>query len=215
MIKEKETEEDVSVLESKIKIYELFANVFSIEPDVEFLRLLEEDEEVFKSYGLDPLSDIRHLSLEQQAEMLSVEYARLFLAPKRLASPHESLQRGEGRLWGKSTIEVNKIYKKFGFVLDEKFKDTPDHLSAELSFLAQLTQLEGKYLTRKLTEEHEGVLEVKKFFFKDHILKWFSRFKDEVNQNAELSYYREIVNFLGLILDEEYESLRNVKDLSL
>lgn len=215
MIKEKEAEEDVSVLESKIKIYELFANVFSIEPDVEFLRLLEEDEEVFKSYGLDPLSDIRHLSLEQQAEMLSVEYARLFLAPKRLASPHESLQRGEGRLWGKSTIEVNKIYKKFGFVLDEKFKDTPDHLSAELSFLAQLTQLEGKYLTRELTEEHEGVLEVKKFFFKDHILKWFSRFKDEVNQNAELSYYREIVNFLGLILDEEYESLRNVKDLSL
>ena len=164
MIKEKEAEEDVSVLESKIKIYELFANVFSIEPDVEFLRLLEEDEEVFKSYGLDPLSDIRHLSLEQQAEMLSVEYARLFLAPKRLASPHESLQRGEGRLWGKSTIEVNKIYKKFGFVLDEKFKDTPDHLSAELSFLAQLTQLEGKYLTRELTEEHEGVLEVKKFF---------------------------------------------------
>ncbi len=215
MIKEKEAGEDVSVLESKIKIYELFANVFSIEPDVEFLRLLEEDEEVFKSYGLDPLSAIRPLSLEQQAEMLSVEYARLFLAPKRLASPHESLQRGEGRLWGKSTIEVNKIYKKFGFVLDEKFKDTPDHLSAELSFLAQLTQLEGKYLTRKLTEEHEGVLEVKKFFFKDHILKWFSRFKDEVNQNAELSYYREIVNFLGLILDEEYESLRNVKDLSL
>jgi len=215
MIKEKEAEEDVSVLESKIKIYELFANVFSIEPDVEFLRLLEEDEEVFKSYGLDPLSDIRHLSLEQQAEMLSVEYARLFLAPKRLASPHESLQRGEGRLWGKSTIEVNKIYKKFGFVLDEKFKDTPDHLSAELSFLAQLTQLEGKYLTRELTEEQEGVLEVKKFFLKNHILKWFSRFKDEVNQNAELSYYREIVNFLGLILDEEYESLRNVKDLSL
>ncbi len=211
----KEAEEDVLVLEGKIKIYELFANVFSIEPDVEFLRLLEENVETFKSYGLDPLSDIRHLSLEQQAETLSVEYARLFLAPQRLASPYESLQLGEGRLWGKSTVEVNQICKKFGFVLDEKFKDTPDHLSAELSFLAQLTQLEGKYLTRELTEEHEGVLEVKKFFFKDHILKWFSRFKDEVNQNAELSYYREIVNFLGLILDEEYESLRNVKDLSL
>ncbi len=215
MIKEKEAEEDVSVLESKIKIYELFANVFSIEPDVEFLRLLEEDEEVFKSYGLDPLSDIRHLSLEQQAEMLSVEYARLFLAPKRLASPYESLQLDERKLWGKSTVEVNKIYKKFGFALDEGFKDPPDHLSAELSFLAQLTQLEGKYITSELTEEQEGVLEVKKFFFKDHILKWFSRFKDEVNQNSELSYYREIVNFLGLILDEEYESLRNVKDLSI
>ena len=211
----KEAGEDILVLEGKIKIYELFANVFSIEPDVEFLRLLEENVETFKSYGLDPLSDIRHHSLEQQAETLSVEYARLFLAPGRLAPPYESLQLGESKLWGKSTIEVNKIYKKFGFVLDGKFKDTPDHLSAELSFLAQLTQLEGKYLTRELTEEHKGVLEVKKFFFKDHILKWFSRFKDEVNQNAELSYYREIVNLLGLILDEEYSRLRDVKDLSI
>ena len=213
----KELEEDVLVLKEKVKIYEFFANIFAKEPDIEFLKLLqlEDNEETFKSNGFDPLSDIKHLSHEQQAESLAVEYARLFLAPKRLASPHESLQRGEGRLWGKSTVEVNQICKKFGFVLDEKFKDTPDHLSAELSFLAQLTQLEGKYLTRKLTEEHEGVLEVKKFFFKDHILKWFSRFKDEVNQNAELSYYRVIVNFLSLILDEEYESLRNVKDLSL
>ncbi len=213
----KELEEDVLVLEEKAKTYEFFANIFAKEPDIEFLKVLqlEDNEEIFKSNGFDPLSDIKHLSHEQQAESLAIEYARLFLAPKRLASPHESLQRGEGRLWGKSTVEVNQICKKFGFVLDEKFKDTPDHLSAELSFLAQLTQLEGKYLTRKLTEEHEGVLEVKKFFFKDHILKWFSRFKDEVNQNAELSYYREIVNFLGLILDEEYESLRNVKDLSL
>ena len=213
----KELDEEVLVLKEKVKIYEFFANIFAKEPDIEFLKLLqlEDNEEIFKSNGFDPLSDIKHLSHEQQAESLAIEYARLFLAPERLASPHESLQRGEGRLWGKSTVEVNQICKKFGFVLDEKFKDTPDHLSAELSFLAQLTQLEGKYLTRKLTEEHEGVLEVKKFFFKDHILKWFSRFKDEVNQNAELSYYREIVNFLDLILDEEYESLRNVKDLSL
>ena len=213
----KELEEDVLVLEEKAKTYEFFANIFAKEPDIEFLKVLqlEDNEEIFKSNGFDPLSDIKHLSHEQQVESLAIDYASLFLAPKRLASPHESLQRGEGRLWGKSTVEVNQICKKFGFVLDEKFKDTPDHLSAELSFLAQLTQLEGKYLIRKLTEEHEGVLEVKKFFFKDHILKWFSRFKDEVNQNAELSYYREIVNFLGLILDEEYESLRNVKDLSL
>ncbi len=213
----KELEEDVLVLKEKVKIYEFFANIFAKEPDIEFLKLLqlEDNGEIFKSNGFDPLSDIKHLSHEQQAESLAIEYARLFLAPERLASPHESLQRGEGRLWGKSTVEVNQICKKFGFVLDEKFKDTPDHLSAELSFLAQLTQLEGKYITSELTEEQDGVLEVKKFFLKNHILKWFSRFKDEVNQNAELSYYREIVNFLGLILDEEYESLRNVKDLSL
>lgn len=215
MIKEKEAEEDVSVLESKIKIYELFANVFSIEPDVELLRLLEEDEEVFKSYGLDPLSDIRHLSLEQQAEMLSVEYARLFLAPQRLASPYESLQLDERKLWGKSTIEVNKIYKKFGFVLDEGFKDPPDHLSAQLSFLSQLSHLENKYLSEGMIEEHKGVLEVKKYFLDKHIMKWFPKFKNDIENNAEYVYYRDITRCLDVFLDDEYRRLRDVNDLSI
>jgi TorA maturation chaperone TorD len=212
----KEFEEDVLVLEVKAKIYEFFVNIFAKEPDIKFLKLLQlkDNEEIFKSYGFAPFSDIKHLSHEQQAESLAIEHARLFLPPNRLASPHESLQSGEGRLWGKSTVEVSQIYNKFGFALDENFKDTPDHLSTELSFLAQLTQLEGKYITSELTEEQEGVLEVKKFFLTNHILKWFSRFKDDVNQNAELLYYKEIVNFLGLLLDEEYKSLRNVKDLS-
>ena len=211
----KEAGEDILVLEGKIKIYELFANVFSIEPAVEFLRLLEENVETFKSYGLDPLSDIRHHSLEQQAETLSVEYARLFLAPGRLAPPYESLQLGESKLWGKSTIEVNKIYKKFGFVLDEKFKDTPDHLSAELSFLAQLTQLEGKYLSEGLIEEHKGVLEVRKCFLDKHIMKWFSEFKKNVDHYAELSYYEDITKCLDVFLYDEYSRLRDVKDLSI
>ncbi len=211
----KDAEEDVSVLESKIKIYELFANIFSIEPDVEFLRLLEEDEEVFKSYGLDPLSDIWHLSLEQQAEMLSVEYARLFLAPQRLASPYESLQLDERKLWGKSTIEVNKIYKKFCCVLDEGFKDPPDHLSAQLSFLSQLSHLENKYLSEGMIEEHKGVLEVKKYFLDKHIMKWFPKFKNDIENNAEYVYYRDITRCLDVFLDDEYRRLRHVNDLSI
>jgi TorA maturation chaperone TorD len=211
----KEAVEDVSVLESKIKIYELFANIFSVEPEVEFLKLLEEDKEVFKSYGLDPLSDIRPLSLEQQAEALAVEYARLFLAPQRLASPYESLQLDERKLWGKSTIEVNKIYKRFGFVLDEGFKDPPDHLSAQLSFLAQLTQLEGKYLSEGLIEEHKGVLEVRKYFLDKHIMKWFHKFKNDIENNSEYVYYKDITRCLDAFLDDEYRRLRDVNDLSI
>lgn len=211
----KEAVEDVSVLESRIKIYELFANIFSIEPEVEFLKLLEEDEEVFKSYELDPLSDIRHLSHEQQAEMLSVEYARLFLAPQRLASPYESLQLGERKLWGKSTIEVNKIYKKFGFALDEGFKDPPDHLSAQLSFLSQLSHLENKYLSEGMIEEHKGVLEVRKYFLDKHIMKWFPKFKNDIENNAEYVYYRDITRCLDVFLDDEYRRLRDVNDLSI
>ena len=209
--------ENVLFPDDKAKIYELFANIFSIEPGVDFLELLqlEENEEIFRSYELDPFSDIRHLSIEQQAETLAIEYARLFLAPGRLASPYESMQCGENRLWGKTTVEVNKIYKKFGFELDEDFKDPPDHLSVELSFLAQLSRLENKYTSKGLIEERAGVLEVKKFFLKNHVLNWFTRFKDDVNQNAELSYYKDTVNLLDVFLSEENKGLNSVNDLSL
>ncbi len=206
-------EEDVLVLEGKKKIYELFANVYAIEPDVEFLRLLEENLETFKSYGLEPLSDIRHLSLEQQAEMLSVEYARLFLAPGRLVSPYESMQCGENRLWGKAAVEVNKIYKKFGFELDEGFKESPDHLSVEISFLVQLSRFEAKYMSEGLIEEYNGVLEVRKYFLDKHIMKWFFKFKKDVDQYAEWSYYVDITKCLGVFLYDEYSRLKDVKDL--
>lgn len=208
-------EDDVLVLDQKAGIYGLFANMLLREPGVEFLKLFqqEENEKIFKSYNLDPLLDIKHLPIEQQAETIAVEYARLFLPPARLAPPLESLQMGEGKLWGKSTIEVDKIYKKFGFALDGDFKDTPDHLSAQISFLGQLHKLESEYLEKGLGKEREGVLEVKKYFLKNHILNWFTRFKEDVNQNARLSYYKDMVDLLDVFLNEENNDLIDIKDL--
>lgn len=203
------------ILDEKVKIFEFLANIFAREPDVEFLKGLQEENnaKILGSCEDGPLSDVKQLSVEDQVEAIAVEYARLFLAPMRLASPYESLQLGEGRLWGKSTVEVNKIYRKFGFALDEGFNGTPDHLSAELFFLAQLSQIESEYLSKGLKEEQRGVLEVKKYFLKHHVLKWFPDFKKAVINNAEISYYKDIVILLGNFLDEEYEILANVKDI--
>lgn len=193
-------------------IYELFSNIFAKEPTIEFLRLLqkEENQKLLRSHDMDCLSDIKHLPIEQQVESLAIEYTRLFLMPQRPASPHESIQRGEGRLWGKSTAEVDKIYKRFGFKLDEGFKDTPDHISAELSFLAQLTRLESEYDIASLMDVKKGVLEVKKSFLKNHILEWFPGFRDGIIKAARLSYYKEMVRFLDEVLNKEREELKDV-----
>lgn len=187
------------------KVYELFANIFAKEPTVELLKAfqLEENKKLFKSYGINPISDIEHLALDKQQELLAVEYTRLFLVPKSPSPLRESLQRGEGRLWGESTVEVNKMYKKFGFELDDNFKDTPDHLSAELSFLAELYKLESEYEKNELIEARKGVDEVRKYFLNEHLLKWFPRFKDEVDKHAQLAYYRETSRFLGMALNKE------------
>lgn len=205
----------ISVAENRASIYGLFANIFGKEPTAEFLKLLkQEGKNLVESYKIDPVSDIMQFSSQKQVELLAVEYARLFVVPGAPAAARESLQRGEGRLWGDSTVEVNRIYKKFGFELDDSFKDTPDHLSAELAFLAQLSKLENEYASGKEQEAKKGVLEVKKHFLKDHLLKWFFSFKDNVTENAKLCYYKEFLVFLDTFLNEEWKTLKDVKDIS-
>ena len=200
----------------KVEIYGLFAALFAKEPTLDLLRHFQEEDKrkLFRAYGFDLLTELRHKAPDQQVEALAVEYTRLFITPAKSTSPRESLQRGEGRLWGSSTVEVNEIYKKFGFELDNSFKDTPDHLSAELAFLAELSKLESEYEDKGLRKAKAGVLKIKKYFLKNHILNWFGRFKDEVIKSAEVSYYKDIVCLLGMVLDDELDNLRHIKEVT-
>lgn len=200
---------------NKVEIYMLFANIYAKEPTVEFLELLKrkENEFIFESLKVDCLSDIKKVSLKKQAELLSIEYAKLFLAPSRLASPYESIQRGEERLWGDYTVKVNELYIKFGFKVDDSFKETPDHLSAELSFLAKLSELNAGYNRKGLKEERKGVLQVKKYFLKKHLLQWFPLFIDNVNKYSDYSYYKEMTKLLSLVLDDDMNSLKDINDI--
>ena len=202
-------------LKEKSKIYDFLANIFAKEPRAELLEFLQNSEDI-SAFQLDDIGffyDLKGLSLKEQEETLAVEYANLFLVPGTKASPHESIQRGEARLWGDSTVAVRNIYKKFGFGLDSSFRDTPDHLSVELSFLGQLTKLELEYQDKGLLDSKKGVLEVKKYFLKNHILKWYSKLKTEINEKAKFNYYKVFVKFTSVLLNDDLNILSQVEDI--
>lgn len=204
------------VFDEKAKIYELFANIFAKEPSEEFLRLFHKQDNslLFASCDIDPFSDIQHLSLKEQVEVLAVEYTGLFLTPsEKRVTLYESLLRGESRLWGESTIAVKRIYEKFGFVVDDYFQEAPDHVSVELSFLAQLCVLETQYTQKGLQEAVQGVLAVKKYFFKNHLLRWFFDFQNEIDKNATLLYYRAMSHLVGVVLNLEWENLKDIQEI--
>ncbi len=206
---------ETSASQGTADMYRLFASVFAKEPTTEFLLSLQEEEKTLpSSEDIDPLSGLKHFPVEEQAESIAIEYAGLFLVPGTTTSPRESIQRGEGRLWGESTVRVSKIYRQFGFELDDSFKDTPDHLSVQLSFLAELSALEVKYENEGLLEVKKGVLEVKKYFLKNHLWEWFPDFEKEVDKCAKLSYYQVFASLLDIFLNEEWESLQAIKNIS-
>ena len=191
-------------MKEKAQVYDLFASIFAKEPTAALLSLLQKEKP-----GL--LLDLKEVDPSRQTEALAVEYTRLFIWPAVSTSLCESIQRGEGRLCGKATAEVDAIYRKFGFRLDDSFKDTPDHLSAELAFLAELSKLESKFEKDGLIESAFGVLQVKKYFLKNHLLSWFPQFKENVEREAEFSYYKEASRLLYSFLEDELESLKDIE----
>lgn len=192
-------------MDLRYSIYELFANVFAKEATPQFLRFFQSDKnkKTLNALGIHPFCQIENLPFSEQADILAVEFTNLFLLPNRPTLPYESLHRGEKTLWGDTTVEVNNLYITFGFEVDAQFHYPPDHLSAELSFLANLCSLEEKFDKDGLLDAKYGVREVKKELLEKHLLKWFPRFQREVEKLARYCYYKEMLRWLSMVLAEE------------
>ncbi len=77
---------------------------------------------------------------EEALRALEVEYNRLFVGPARPpAPPYESLYRDPGGLvMGPSAQAVQARYTEAGFAMAPDHRDLPDHVAAELAFMACL-----------------------------------------------------------------------------
>lgn len=76
---------------------------------------------------------------------LEIEYNRLFVGPAHpLAPPYESLYRDRGGLvMGPSVQAVLARYAEVGIALAPDHRDLPDHVAAELGFMAHLAAEEA------------------------------------------------------------------------
>lgn len=97
---------------------------------------------------------------------LQAEYTRLFVAgmPRTPARLVESVQR-EGVLVGEAAEDVSSMYLRFGLEVKDR---EPDHLTAELEFLAYLA---GNPVEPG-TKEAERYRRARGKFLLDHLLQW-------------------------------------------
>lgn len=72
--------------------------------------------------------------------MLGIAHTRLFSGaggPLTVA-PYESAHRGSGRLYQEPAAEMAGLLRRHGVHVDKAWAEAPDHISVELSLLAQL-----------------------------------------------------------------------------
>jgi len=190
----------IELIKVRAAVYRLFAQVFS-QPDDSLLSMesLASVEETLIGIGLpahDLLKRLKATKNQNFATSVKVDYVKLFQGlGKRPASPYECLHRGEKFIMGDATMDVVAFYKAAGLELDSSYADLPDHLSAELSFLARLCDLHVNCLEHTC-EGSIRSLELQRQFYQEHLGMWIESFCTKTIENAETDYYRE---FAGLL----------------
>lgn len=142
-------------------------------------------------------------------EALEVEYTRLFVGPGApLVSPYESVHVDReqadipGLIWGKTTLAVRDAYREAGLTL-RPGPEPPDHLAAELEFLAFLSQAESASLARGDRRQAESARQRRTAFLADHLHRWAPTIAERVAAEARHPLYEAAGRLLKAALTAE------------
>lgn len=125
---------------------------------------------------------------EGELENLLWEYTRLFIGPYKLpCPPWESVYTSSTRLLMQDAAnEVLQLYREAGLAISTP-DVMPDHIGAELNFLAVLLQKVDS--EEEESDQYIGLVER---FLTEHLLKWVPRFTTDMEKAAEAPLYKAL-----------------------
>ncbi len=142
------------------------------------LRLQSSLEQLELEDGLRHLQAFRE-DAETDAEGYRAEYLRVF--ERGAVPPYEATPSGPNPLAGPNVLQIADVagfYRAFGF---EARGERPDHLSAQLEFLALVCVQEAHARLAGLREEAQVCAEARRSFLRDH-LAWTKGLAERVRK---------------------------------
>jgi len=210
--------EQVQWEEARSTVYGFFSQAFLRGPSQQFLTALISDEGAANLRDVFPdaayQQELAQVRLESREGRLTLEEAALdFEALFRIPGPHylspyESVYRsqgagGRGCLCGPEAVAVERLYLKEGLGPNAGFTELPDHVGAELEFMAFLCR---KTVDAMKAGESAAVQEYhhqQYCFFMEHVGAWAGLLAERLASQAQTSLYRFLGNFLNLFLEME------------
>ena len=134
------------------------------------------------------------LSAGQSVEALAVEHARLFLGPFQLvAPPYGSYYLDDKKtVMGDSTALVEAFYRSCGLHLSDDFHELPDHITAELEFMAFLAFSQRQAEAAGGHDESTRLLGLQREFLGRFLMPWLEPFTAAVINDGEAPFYQTI-----------------------
>lgn len=193
------------VLEARARsaMYGLLARLLRQEVDAELLAELRSPEmvEALADAGLRVNELLPAGEDTLLLEQLAQSYTYLFLLT---LSPHESVRRGEGQLWGQRTAEVQAFLNGLGLSAAGERSLLPDHIAVELEIMQHLTATEAALLENGDGDGASLAVDQQRRFMREHLGVWGVEFMGAVQRISNHPFFRE-VGALGVayLFDEQ------------
>ena len=146
---------------------------------------------------------------------LEVDHARLFVGPYTLlAPPYGSVYLdAERRIMGDSTFEVVNCYREAGLIVTEDFKNPPDHIVVELEFMHFLIAKEIEATTKENALDFANALNKQQTFLDTHLCPWIFEFVDNVERNAQTSFYRNLARITKAYISYDFQTITSMANI--
>ncbi|MBI4379819.1 MAG: molecular chaperone TorD family protein [candidate division NC10 bacterium] len=145
---------------------------------------------------------------QHSASRHSREYTRLFVAPRPLVYPYESMHRGAcQRVMADSTLDVVRRYREAGFLIPPTWPELPDHITLELFFMSALAKNEAERQQTGAHERAHALAHLQRRFMEDHLLHWVSEFCEDVLSASPNASFRKAADDLRQLLPRDHDWL--------
>ncbi len=186
------------LMEERHLLY-LLKYVFWTEPSLGFLESLLNVKEIPEGGQID--SGLNQMikavksntdRLDEYAEDLAIEFARLFIGPKfPPAIPYSSFYLSESKtVMTNVTIEVRKRYLKAGMAVKQLYSIPDDHVGIELEFISHLTERVIELYEIGERIDASRFFEMRNSFLNDHMVLWIPAFADKVLEHSREDFYK-------------------------
>jgi TorA maturation chaperone TorD len=201
--------DDFAGLAARADLSRLLAACY-YQPGPEFVeeKLFDSLVDAAARIGPDLESSARQLAAAfaaEDAQELLVDYTRLFLGPiDAPAKPYGSVWlEGRHSLMLDSTVAVLDLYAEGGFEIDERFRDLPDHIAAELEFLYLLLFRQAEALRNGDGEAGARSASLARRFLDAHLGRWIGSFAAAIRDGAQTAFYRQLAGLTESFLKME------------
>lgn len=209
------------ILANRAKTYQLLARLYQVEVDETFLETLRGmrfpkntgDELVDEGYRL--MRQFLSKADTNVLTTLAIDYARTFLGSGvsgySAAYPYESVYTSPKRLMmQEARDEMLALYRAQGLGKAASWKESEDHLAAELEYMTILGLRACEQYEKGNEDEAIADLVAQRNFMDDHLLAWFPLMQADMQKFAKTDFYRGLGKLTEGFLASDREFLEDL-----